>query len=369
MEPTAGAAATSPPPTAPPSSSTSPPPPPAAPAGGQSSGSGSGTPGVTPQPGTTPAGGTPGFTAGASPATQAAAAVQPVQPQTLNFESEFSRRYGMSPDQAQMLMSIGYRHSAGQPGQGQPTQPAPTQPQTPANPFGLPTFDTNLLNHVARDPATGQLVNLPGAPIDAAFQVAKYQEQLKAVQTQFWQNPQQYLAPLIAAEAKKIAGEVYQQQFGGYKSQETATQILQQNADWLYARDASGQPQQQFDPATGQNRQVLSAYGRFYAQQVQQIAKAGVSDPQMQHTLAVQALQNALFVQQQAAAKAGQQGAAAGQQFLQGQAAASVPPPPANVPPPTPAPGESLRDRMRRQFEGNGLTDQVVLNQIANRAG
>lgn len=363
MEPTVTTPAATPAPAAAPPTPSAPATPPAAPSSASGPGfsgvaSGSGTPNPTPSVPPT----TPGFNAASAPAQPAVPA-----PAAPDFNSQFQQQFGMTRDQAQMLISMGYKTY-----QGQQTPPAAAlQPQPgaaaaqPANPFGLPKFDTGLLSMVGRDPATGQLVNLPGAPPDAAWQVQQYQEKLRDVQTQFWQDPMKFLGDQVKAQVQAEAQRVYEQQFGGFQQQQATDRILQDNSSWLFATDAQGQVQQQFNPATGRMERQLSPYGQFYAQQVQRLVAQGVRDPQAQHEYATQALQNALMIQERQRQQAPAAGAAAGQNFTQ-QAAANqlpaAPPPSVNLPPA--APGVSLRERMRQNLDANGLSNEVISQQL-----
>lgn len=272
----------------------------------------------------------------------------------------------MGWEHAQALLAAGWRQMQGQQSPAAPaqTQPAPAAPQQ-ANVFGLPAFDMNLLNFVGQD-AQGRLVPLPGAPPDAVFRVEEYQKKLRDVQQNFWADPSKYLAPMIERQAAKIAQDMYARQQQQAQSQQFAGQVIEQNASWLFEADAQGQRQFQFNPATGRNEPVLSAYGRYYRDSVAAAAQRGVSDPQMQHDYAIQRLQNALWQQKAQQAQAGQQQQAANGQFV--QAAAANPP---VSPPAAPnlgiQPAGTLREMMSRAFNSNGLTDQALASQMASR--
>lgn len=279
----------------------------------------------------------------------------------------------MDPSQAQMLMHLGYQQYQGQ---SRPGQPAGSVQATPApaqeNVFGLPAFDYRLLDFVQKG-ADGGLVLLPGAPPDAGIKVQTFQDQLRKVQQGFFENPMQYLEKPIAALVEKRAAEMYQQNFGQHQSQNAAQQIITENDSWLYSRDAAGQKQYVFDPSTGSNVPQLSPFGQYYQRCVNEIFQAGVRDPVAQHKYAIGMVEAAALrakMQTQQAAPPG--GNPAATQFLNSVAHPGQPAAPAPAASPAPA-GQapqpfSMRDRMLREFQANGITDEVLQRQL-NRQG
>ena len=330
------------------------------------------TPPASPSPAPAPvsgpgSSGTPGSgTPNPTPAAPSPAPITPATPPQIDFDTQFRQRLGMSLDQAQLLLSMGYR-AYQQQGQAAPAQvPAqPTPAQQAANIFGLPQFDMNLLNFVGRDDQ-GRLQLLPGAPPDAAIRVQEYQEKLRQVQQQFWSDPMKFLGPVIQRQAEEIAGRVFQGQFQQTQHQQFARQTLQANEGWLYERDASGQTQHQFNPATGRQEPVLSAAGRAYRQFVVEAHQAGIQDPARQHQYAITSLQNQLMQARLAQLQAPQQQQQANGQFLQ-QAAQQTPPPAAGANPVVPVQQpKTLRQAMLDQMNANGITDDVLRQQMAN---
>ena len=207
-------------------------------------------------------------------------------------------------------------------------------------------------------------MTLPGGPPDAAIQVQAYQQKLQEVQWELFNNPTKLLAPLIAAEAQKIADQRYEQRFSQHQGQQAAQSIIQQNSEWLFDRNPDGSQVQDYNPATGSYRPRLSSYGRYYTQQVQRLEQQGVTSPELQHQLAFAQLQNAILLAQRQQQQAPAQGQQQAQQFV--DAANQSPPgvvtPPAGaVPQPQPpVTGEDLNTRMARAFGQAGITDQHV---------
>ncbi|HUR54276.1 MAG TPA: hypothetical protein VMZ71_09100 [Gemmataceae bacterium] len=352
------APANSPPPSAPPSQSPPPAPAPAAP----SPSAGTGGVGVTPPPGATPAAvptQTPQSNLGTAPQTPAIPAdVQAQLQRYQQMEGEYNQL-----SQFKHLIPLGYKayQQAGQ----QPNQPA--APQQPEHPWGLPAFDQRLLDFVARDPQTGRMTVLPGGPPDAAIRVEEYQSKLREVQTQLFTDPMKLLGPLIEKKAQEIARTQFQENFGAVQQQQATNQIIESNRDWLFAKDAAGNPVTQFDPMTGQSKPTLSPYGQQYVRFVKRAVQAGVQDPQAQHDFAVQGLQNLLFQQRFAAAQGQQQGDQQAQQFVQNAAQQTAAQALANHAPnttPTVQPPSDLREEMRRAMRGGGVTDDTLRQQL-----
>lgn len=301
-------------------------------------------------------------------ATPAAATSPPPAPQR-TFEQEFSQRFGVDPQHARTLLTLGYQafQSAGR--QQPPATPAPAATQQEQkNIFGLPQFDRRLLDFVVQGP-NGQLELVPGAPPDALYRVQEYREKLKNVQYEFFENPEKFLGELIEKVASKRAEATFEERFGSHQAETTAQQIIRENSGWLFEQDQSGQPLMRFNPATGREERVMSSLGNYYTDCIRQIQQSGVTDIKMQHTLARQMVENAAYRQQTQQSQAPAAGAAAASSFLNRAAAPTVPPPPAPAPAaPNPAVPLTLRQRFEQNFEANGLTDEVVRGQLNSRS-
>lgn len=269
------------------------------------------------------------------------------------------------------LATLGYQQyqrqgqAVAQPAGAQPT----AQPAAPKNPFGLPEFDRRYLNFVTNGP--NGLEAIPGAPPDAVIRVQEFREKLLDAQYRFFENPRQFLQEMIREEAKTQAADVYKEQFGGHQAQTAAQQIVQENASWLFEQD-NGQPRMQFNPATGREEQVLTPWGRYYAQCLKQVETSGVTDPAAQHRFAQSMVENAAMRQKMMQANAPAAGAAAATSFLNNAAGHPTSPPPPAAPTPPPASyrdqvNPDLRGAMDRNFAAHGLTDEVVRRQLAGQ--
>lgn len=282
-----------------------------------------------------------------------------------DFEAQFRQRYGFGSEYAQHLLAEGYRSLQAR--QAQPAQaPAAQQQQAQANLFGLPQFDMGLLNFVGRD-ATGNLVPLPGAPPDAVIRVREYQQKLQDVQQKFWSNPEGFLAPMVEKKAQEIAAKLFQARTQQTAEQQFAQQVVQQNADWLYENDAQGQRQESFNPMSGRMEPVLSPYGRFYHQTVQNLVAAGVANPQVAHQFAVNALQVQLLQAKLGQLQGGQQQQQTNQQLLNEAATRTQQrPAPNNVQPAQqPVTAANLRQVLMDRMSSSGLSSEAIAAQMS----
>lgn len=309
----------------------------------------------------TPSGSGSGLAASQSPATQALAGQQPAVNEWQQKYDALQQEFNRLQPYARLGWQAHQQQQVAQPAQGQPVA------AKPQNPFGLPEFDHSLIQFIKRDPASGQLVVDPGAPPDTLSRYQAYTQKFQEVQPQFWNDPMKFLGEQVRKMALEVAQQQVQQHLGGYQEQVQARTILERNADWLYTKDAQGQRQFTTDPMTGQVAPALSPYGQVYSKFVREAADLGITTAAKQDQYATAMLQNAIHnarMQQQAGQQTGQANA---QQFLQTAAAtaASPPPPAAVINPPAPANPISLRDRMRQNFDANGVTDKTLANGVA----
>lgn len=274
------------------------------------------------------------------------------------------------------------------PGQGGfPGQPQgqllPPAPQPPANPFNVPRFDMANLAMIRRNPETGQYEAHPNAPPGLAQQADAYHTAVVNATHNFFQDPEKYLGDIVRRIAGEVAEQRSQQQLGQFQNNQFAQQTLQQNADWLYERDAAGHTVQDFDMRTGEWSPRLSAWGNEYARRVYAMRQSGVTDGRMLHQLAMEGLKNLAYQlrDQQQQLPAGQQ--PQGQQFLQqgqqhmlpGQQVPPVVPqqqPPGQLPPPGPGtPGRrmSLREELGGVYTAHGFTDQAIAQGVQGGFG
>lgn len=188
----------------------------------------------------------------------------------------------------------------------QQQQYAQQQQQAQVDPWGRPEFDPQWETFLEPDENGGVRLR-KGVAADPALPQKYLQSQQFLAQRlrDFAFNPERAFAPLV----QQVAQQVYQglqQEFSQRDQQAFARQLVDSNADWIYANK--------------QTRE-LSPKGRRLTQLITELEAQGIRDPQMQSRFAMQQLRLEELEaarQQQAAPPAAQQAnAAAKQQFLQ----------------------------------------------------
>lgn len=185
-----------------------------------------------------------------------------------------------------------------------------------------PEYDPTWSRRLTRDPQTGEIRALPGEPPDLVQKYLAWAEHQRSFLDKFAQDPIQAIKPGIEQVVQDTAQRLMQQQLAAYQERQQAEQFLAQNADWMFARDAQGQPL--VNPATQQP--ALSPLGQQFAGYVFEAERMGLGDTASQQKYALAALQRdylAAKYQQQAQPAAGD---AAKQQFLQQAQAGARPP-------------------------------------------
>jgi hypothetical protein len=147
--------------------------------------------------------------------------------------------------------------------------------------------------------------------------------------------------------------------------QATVYQIAQQNAGWFYQLDPSGQPM----VIPGTNQYAVTQQGQEYLQYMQAIRQMGVTDPVNRDRLARALMSSgapqaapqapgATYAQARALASAqDSQNPLQGRPILERQGTMGSTEP--NLQ------GVSLRDRLKREFEAGGITDEVLMREFS----
>lgn len=246
--------------------------------------------------------------------------------------------------------------------QAQQQEAAQRQQQQEAQWFKAPEWNPAWRSMITKDPTTGELKAAPGAPPDI---VQKY---LNAVNHQgeflerFSFDPMGAIRPGIEQIATQIAQQMVQQHLGGYQQQVFADSFIQQNSDWLHAKDAQGQVMR--NPQNGQP--LLSEWGQRFRNYAGQAAQMGLRGDQALSQYALGMVQRDFAMQQMQQRQAQTQGDAGKQNLLdQGRQAAPgngqhVP----NVNPAAAAQSQQagrnnqkipLSERMKRNLQAAGL--------------
>jgi hypothetical protein len=172
--------------------------------------------------------------------------------------------------------------------QGQAPAKAAAAPQ--AGPFGQsPDWDPKYEQFLTRD-AQGNIVAVPGADPTLPQKYQQYIAWQREAMNTFLRNPADALKPVFQDVVKNDIASLIRQELQQYQQQQFGQQVVQQNRDWLYAKDPmTGQPA--VDYLTGQPK--LSRAGEIYRGHVERLAQSGVSDPRVQHEMAYAAAEAA----------------------------------------------------------------------------
>lgn len=138
-----------------------------------------------------------------------------------------------------------------------------------------PEYNPHWLSQVETD-ANGNLVPARGAPPDVVAKLAQYRQFRAEQMEKFISNPPGYFEPIIDRRVEHIARKIVEEQLSGYRQQVSSQQFIEQNAPWLFEKDASGNIKQDsvFDPATGQftTQRALTPWGHKFRQYISQEA-------------------------------------------------------------------------------------------------
>lgn len=299
----------------------------------------------------------------------------------LRHLAEQSRQYqGIQPylPHLQQVSSPDYQAWLAQrQGQQRPAAPAQDKPWWSKH-WQAPEYDP-AWEQMVRDDGNGNIVPVQGAPFDIPAKIAAFKTYQREQINKLLANPYSFLEGGVKDLVRQEAQQLVQQQLGQYQDSIFAREFTQQNADWLYQKDATGQyqTQAQLDPRTGQvvQQRVLSAWGGAFRGYVEQAGQLGISDLQKQKDYALGMVQRDYLLSQNQQAGAQTAGNQANQQFLQnaaGRQATHTPnstgslPGQPGVPPAAPqVPPQNgnlpLRQQLAAAFQRQGMNSHDVV--------
>ena len=227
----------------------------------------------------------------------------------------------------------------------------------------LPEFDPRWRQQIVRDPQSGELKAVGGAPPDLPHRFTQYAQARQDFEDRFVGDPIGTLKPGLEEFVKPLVQQAIQQSLQQYQATSYASAFVRDNSDWLHQRDAQGQTI--VDPVS--NRPVLSPYGARFAEHIRFLEGQGIRDIGVQQQMARERLELDLL-RAQAAGQKVQQGVAQTNQAKVGnliqQGAARV----ANRggTATEAATGSQnaklrLRDRLRQAFQEQGMTDADIV--------
>jgi hypothetical protein len=185
----------------------------------------------------------------------------------------------------------------------QQQQAQQAQQQQASEWFKPPEYDARWQSQITRDPTTGQLSAVPGAPPDVVQKYLTWQQHQQDFQQRMARDPIGTLKPGLEQLVDQRAQQIIQQQLGGYQEQSRAQSFLQEHAGWLYARDAQGGVLP--NPQTG--RPMLGELGQRFYGYVREAESLGLRDVNSQQGYAMRLLRADVAMSQQGQQPAPQQ--------------------------------------------------------------
>lgn len=157
-------------------------------------------------------------------------------------------------------------------------QQAAQQPQADEHWWKPPEFDFATLEKYRdvtfAEDGTPQIGWKKSTPRDIVANAEAYQEYVDKWATDLVQRPHEVLPKIIEHEFDRMFEERIAERERAAQLDSFAESVKQTNQDWMYTTDSQG-------------REVLTDQGRQMTQVLQEVASAGVTDPQQQWELAV----------------------------------------------------------------------------------
>jgi hypothetical protein len=225
------------------------------------------------------------------------------------------------------------------------------QQQQGPKPWEAPTFDKSWLGMVQYDPASGIYLGKPGAPqyaVDGVNKFVQWQEKFNA-------NPMAVVQPWAEQHVHTQVQQQVQQALASYRKEQAVNTIVAQNSDWIYQKDQLGNLL--IGPG---GRYVPTPNGMRYGQYINELERAGITDPHLADRYARMHLAQDLAAsqqqqqQQQSPAAQRQNAIAGGRQQQNVRQSQPAPTRPVNEPNPDQA-GLSLEDKLKANLEAAGF--------------
>ena len=158
-------------------------------------------------------------------------------------------------------------------------QAAAAQQAQQQNWFKAPEYDQRWQHQITRDPASGELRAVPGAPPDVVAKYTAWQQHQVDFQQKMASDPIGTLKPGLEQVARQMAEQAIQQHLGNFQEQTAAQSFVSEHSSWLHARDGQGNVLR--DPYSG--REQLSPMGQHflgYVKEAEQVGLRNVADVQ-----------------------------------------------------------------------------------------
>jgi hypothetical protein len=153
--------------------------------------------------------------------------------------------------------------------------------------FKAPEYDARWESQLTRDPATGEIRAVPGAPPDLVQKYAAWRDHQRSFLDKFSRDPIGSIRPGIEQVVDQLVQQRVQQHLGQYQERSAAQSFIQENSRWLHARDADGGVLR--DERTGAPQ--LSPLGQRFAAYVGEAQQLGLAGTPAQSKYAMAMVQ------------------------------------------------------------------------------
>ncbi len=214
-----------------------------------------------------------------------------------------------------------------------------------------PEWDPAWRGMVQKNPQTGALEPVPGAPAGIVEKYLNAQQHMQGFLEKFSMNPMEAIKPGLQQMIQEEAQKLVQQQMGGYQQQQSVQSFIQEHTGWLHEKDAQGQ--NIINPVT--RAPQLSVWGQQFANYVREADSMGMP-LQGQQNYALAAVQRDYAVAQMKAASPAAQNADKKETFLEKaeERAKAKPATPGKQTTPDQPKGR-LEERLRKAYKENGF--------------
>lgn len=238
--------------------------------------------------------------------------------------------------------------------QNQPKAPAPDKPDPLAR-YKAPEFNPAWLSMVEKTPE-GDLRLRPGADPAILPKLHAYQNHQAEVAQQLTRDPVAYLKDMIEHVTAEKAQAIVQEQFQKAQGDQYVNTFLKDNSNWLLQADSQGR--YITNPATG--HAMLSPAGERFLHYMKEAEQYGITNPAAQEKYATNGLRAELYAPNAQAKQAVDEGDKQKQALLQtmnrGNKSGSMTPPESGGPA-VQNENLSLKDRLLKVFDANGIKD------------
>jgi hypothetical protein len=187
---------------------------------------------------------------------------------------------------------------------------APVAPEKPKSLWEQkPPFDPRWLQMVEKDPVTGQLRAKQGYDPNVVASIGKYQAWREQFSDELIDKGPAAFGDFFSNQVNQAV----QQAMQATQRDQAVQSLIHQNESWVYQQNPQGQFVIGFD-----GRRIVSPAGQLYMSELNNLERAGITDPKVSHDLALQLVKGKIAMAQAAQGQAQGQDDAAKKAALAG---------------------------------------------------